>query len=129
MARFSDALAPGKTELEVMAEAVHEMAILGCVDGIGKLSTAETGSNRPPTGRRFEPTDIVRLYLEAAGPAGYWAELGGVFSFREPPELLRRKFDDHREGHGSPRDAHAPWGAGRRAERRRPRRSIGRTVG
>jgi Xaa-Pro aminopeptidase len=31
--------------------------------------------------------------VEAAGPAGYWAELGGVFSFREPPELLRRKFE------------------------------------
>ena len=93
MERLSTAMVPGRTELEAMAEGVHEMEVLGCVDGACRLSTVDVGSNRPATERRFEPDDIIRIYLESAGPSGYWAELGGVFSFREPSELFRRKFN------------------------------------
>ena len=32
------------------------------------------------------------MSLEFAGPAGYWIEPAGIFSFREPPERARRHF-------------------------------------
>ncbi|NLE75299.1 MAG: M24 family metallopeptidase, partial [Chloroflexi bacterium] len=91
--RVASVMAPGKTEREVMAEGSYLMSLLGSLDGLAWISTADAGSNRPPRDRRIEPDDIVRVYVELAGPAGYWTELGAVYSFREPPELMRRKFN------------------------------------
>ena len=89
---LEDTLAPGKTEREVMAEAVHFLAERGCLDGIPHLSNEAPPYIHPPTDRRIAEDDILKVSLEFAGPAGYWIELAGIFSFREPPERARRHF-------------------------------------
>jgi Xaa-Pro aminopeptidase len=90
--RIGEALAPGKTEREVMAEGLHVAASLGCLDGMAHLSTKAASGTRPGTDRRFEADDIIKVFLEFSGPSGFLIELGGVFSFKEPPEGKRRKF-------------------------------------
>jgi Xaa-Pro aminopeptidase len=90
--RIGEALAPGKTEREVMAEGLHVAASLGCLDGMAHLSTKAASGTRPGTDRRFEADDIIKVFLEFSGPSGFLIELGGVFSFKEPPESKRRKF-------------------------------------
>jgi Xaa-Pro dipeptidase len=92
MQRIKEVLAPGKTEREVMAEAMHVAAELGCLDGMAHLTHKAASGTRPPTDRQIEPDDLIKIFLEFAGPSGFLVELGGVFSFREPPEEKRRKF-------------------------------------
>ena len=86
-------LEPGKTEREVLAQTLGFLAERGCVDGIAHLSTGELPYIRPPTDRRLAPEDILKVQLEFAGPAGYWVELAGVYSFRPPPERKLRHFE------------------------------------
>jgi Xaa-Pro aminopeptidase len=86
-------LAPGKTEREVMAEIFRFLANLGCLDGIAHLSDESPPFIRPPKDRRIGVDDILKVSLEFAGPGGYWVELAGVFSFREPTERQRRHFE------------------------------------
>jgi Xaa-Pro dipeptidase len=90
--RIKEALAPGKTEREVMAEGICVAASLGCLDGMAHLSNKAASGTRPGTDRRIEADDIIKVFLEFAGPSGFLIELGGVFSFNEPPEDKRRKF-------------------------------------
>lgn len=90
--RMKAVLAPGTTEREVMAEAVHLLAELGCLDGIAHISNQAPPYIGPPRDRRIEASDIIKVSLEFAGPSGYWIELAGIFSFREPPERERRHF-------------------------------------
>jgi Xaa-Pro aminopeptidase len=92
MQRIKEALAPGKSEREVMAEAIQVAAELGCLDGMAHLSHKAASGTRPPTDRRIEMDDIIKIFLEFAGPSGFLVELGGIFSFREPPEEKRLKF-------------------------------------
>jgi Xaa-Pro aminopeptidase len=92
MQRIKKVLAPGRSEREVMAEAIRVAAELGCLDGMAHLSHKAASGTRPPTDRRIEMDDIIKIFLEFAGPSGFLIELGGVFSFREPPEEKRRKF-------------------------------------
>jgi Xaa-Pro aminopeptidase len=92
MQRIKEVLAPGKTEREVMAEAIHVAAELGCLDGMAHLTHKAASGTRPPTDRQIEPDDLIKIFLEFAGPSGFLVELGGVFSFREPPEEKRLKF-------------------------------------
>jgi Xaa-Pro aminopeptidase len=91
--RIEEVLAPGKTEREVMAEATYVAAGLGCLDGMAHLSHKAGSGTRPATGRHIEADDIVKVFLEFAGPNGFLIELGGVFSFRQPPEEKLRKFE------------------------------------
>jgi Xaa-Pro aminopeptidase len=91
--RFREALAPGRTEREVVAEAHQAVRALGCLDGIAHVSTDEPPFIHPPTDRRFTADDIVKFSMEFAGPSGYWIELAGVFSFGQPPEHLGRRFE------------------------------------
>ena len=90
--RIREVLSPGKTEREVMAEAIHVAAELGCLDGMAHLSHKAASGTRPPTDRRIEADDIIKVFLEFAGPSGFLVELGSVFSFHEPPEEKLQKF-------------------------------------
>lgn len=89
---LKEELAPGKTEREVMAEAVRFLTSLGCMSGIAHISNEAPPFIRPPRERHIEADDIIKVSLEFAGPAGYWVELAGIFSFREPTERQRRHF-------------------------------------
>ena len=97
LSRIEQVIAPGKTERDVMAEAAHVAAGLGCLDGMAHLSHREGSGTRPPTDRRIDMNDIIKVFLEYSGPNGFLVELGGVFSFIEPPEEKLRKFDTVRK--------------------------------
>ncbi len=90
--RVKEVLAPGKTEREVIAEAVHVLAKAGCLDGIAHISNGPKPYIRPPTSRVIQADDIIKVQLEYAGPSGYWMELSSIFSFREPPERELRHY-------------------------------------
>lgn len=90
--RLKEVMAPGRTEREVVAEAVRLLAELGCMDGVAHISNEELPYIRPPTDRPIEVDDIIKVQLEFAGPSGYWVELASIFSFREPPERERQYF-------------------------------------
>ncbi len=90
---FRQHLAPGKSERAVMAQAVAYLAESGCLDGIAHLTTAPGPYFRPPTDRLIQEDDIIKVSLEFSGPTGYWIELSGIYSFREPPKRQRRCFD------------------------------------
>jgi Xaa-Pro aminopeptidase len=91
--RIKEVLAPGKTEREVMAEAISLLAERGCLDGIAHLTNGAPPFIHPPTDRCIEADDIIKVSLEFAGPSGYWIELAGIYSFREPPDRARRNFE------------------------------------
>ncbi len=91
--RFAAEMRPGRTEFEVVAAAVETAVAGGCTDGIAHLSTGTLPYIHPPTPRRFEPGDVVRFSMEYAGPTGYWIELSGVYSFREPDRKEQHLFD------------------------------------
>jgi Xaa-Pro aminopeptidase len=76
-----------------MATAVQTLAELGCLDGIAHLTNQARPFFRPPTERSFTAGDIIKVSLEFAGPAGYWIELAGVYSFQPPPERQFRFFE------------------------------------
>jgi Xaa-Pro aminopeptidase len=92
LGRIRDVLSPGKTEREVMAEAIRFLADLGCLDGIAHISNEAVPYVHPAWDRRIQVEDILKVSLEFAGPAGYWVELSAVYSFREPPDRERRLF-------------------------------------
>lgn len=91
--RIKEAMAPGKTEREVLAAGLHEAARLGCLDGMAHLTNRAASGTRPGSERRITEDDIIKVFLEFSGPSGFLIELGAVFSFREPPDLPRRKND------------------------------------
>lgn len=84
---------PGRTERAVMATAVQHLAERGCHDGIAHLTNGILPYFRPPTDRIIEAEDVFNVSLEFAGPDGYWIELAGVYSFREPSPRQQRYFD------------------------------------
>ena len=88
-----DVLRPGKSERQVVAHVIRGLAQDGCVDGIVHLSTEPLPYIRPPSDRIITETDTIKIQLEYAGPWGYWAELAGIFSFREPPVVQQRHHD------------------------------------
>jgi len=91
--RIAAGLKPGRTEREVMAEAIYEAAKHGCLDGMAHIGCGRTSKTMPGSDRQIQEDDIIKIFLEFAGPSGFSVELGGQFSFREPPEEQRRKFD------------------------------------
>jgi Xaa-Pro aminopeptidase len=90
---FGEALAPGRTERDVVSAAHRVARNNGCLDGIAHVSVEEPPYVHPPTDRRFSSDDIVKFSMEFCGPSGHWVELSAVFSFREPPSEVRKQFD------------------------------------
>lgn len=91
--RFAAELRPGRSEFDVVAAAVETAMLGGCTDGIAHLSTGALPYIHPPTTRTFAIGDVVKFSMEYAGPTGYWIELSGVYSFRQPTREEQRLFD------------------------------------
>jgi Xaa-Pro aminopeptidase len=91
-AAFRSALAPGRTEREVVAAAYGRAAELGCFDGIVNVSVGAGAGTHPATLRHFERGDVVKMFMEFLTPQGYLIELGGCFSFGEPDPAWRDRF-------------------------------------
>ena len=85
--------APGRSELEVMSLAVQKLNELGCLDGIAHLSTETRPFFHPASEHVFTPDDVIKVSLEFAGPTGYWIELAGIYSFKEPSDRLYRYYE------------------------------------
>jgi Xaa-Pro aminopeptidase len=92
-AAFRGALAPGRTEREVVAAAYGRAAELGCFDGIVNVSVGAAAGTHPATARRFERGDVIKMFMEFLTPQGFLIELGGCFSFGEPSRTWRDRFD------------------------------------
>jgi Xaa-Pro aminopeptidase len=92
-AAFRDALRPGRTEREVVADTLACAARQGCLEGIVNVSHAIGAGTRAATDRRFAREDIVKLFIEFLTPQGYLIELGGCFSFGPPPDAWCQKFE------------------------------------
>lgn len=90
--RVKEVLSPGKTERMVIAEATRFLAELGCLDGIAHITNQAPPYIRPPTNRTIQVDDTIKVQLEFAGPSGYWIELAGIYSFRDPPEQQLQHF-------------------------------------
>ena len=93
MRRFAAVLAPGKTEREVVSEAWQVAREKGVLDGIAHISHELPPFVHPPTDRIIEPDDVIKFSIEMAGPSGYWIELSGVFSFKEPSPDQQKMFN------------------------------------
>jgi len=93
--RIAKALQPGRTERDVLAEGIHEAALHGCLDGMAHIGTGQASRTMPGSDRRIGEGDIIKLFLEFAGPSGFLVELGAVLSFTQPPEIQQRKFDTY----------------------------------
>ncbi len=70
LGKFKDALAVGRSEREVMGEAVKHLYAHGCVDGIPHMTVGTRPFLRPASDRIFTEDDIVKVSLEFAGPSG-----------------------------------------------------------
>lgn len=90
---FQQSLVPGRSEREVTAEAYREAAALGCYDGMIHLTHDAKSGTRPASERLIGEEDIIKVFMEFAGPSGYIVELGGICSFSPPPKDKRRKYD------------------------------------
>lgn len=91
-AAFRSALAPGRSEREVVAAAYGRAAELGCFDGIVNVSVDAGAGTHPATDRRFGREDVVKMFMEFLTPQGFLIELGGCFSFGEPTRAWRDRF-------------------------------------
>ena len=88
-----EALTPGRSEVEVMSEAVGYLASHACLDGIAHISHHAGPFIHPPTFRPIGRDDVIKVSLEFAGPSGHWIELAAIHSFREPPAREHRIFE------------------------------------
>jgi Xaa-Pro aminopeptidase len=92
MRAFERALAPGKTERQVVSEAWRVAREGGVLDGIAHLTHEDPAFIRPPSDRVIGRDDVIKFSMEMAGANGYHIELAAVFSFKEPGEEYRRLF-------------------------------------
>ncbi len=90
---FRDALRPGRTEREVVADAYRVAIQGGCLEGVIHLNHDMKSGTRPATDRQIDREDIYKMFMEFLTPGGYLIELGGCFSFRAPNDGWQRKFD------------------------------------
>lgn len=73
--RIADALEPGSTEREVLAEGMHEAARHGCLDGMAHIGTGQASKTMPGSDRWIQENDILKFFLEFAGQVGFWLNL------------------------------------------------------
>jgi Xaa-Pro aminopeptidase len=90
---FKAALAPGRGEREVVADAYAVAVRQGCLEGVIHLNPGLGGGTRPASERRVAADDIYKMFMEFLTPEGCLIELGGCFSFRPPPAAWRDKHD------------------------------------
>jgi Xaa-Pro dipeptidase len=91
-------LAPGVTERQLVAQAESVMRLHGMADGFALISRSTRDPvMRPPTEDIVQKEDVITCDWEFAGPHGYCLELSGQYSFRRPPDKLRRVFEAQME--------------------------------
>lgn len=84
MERFVEVLKPGKTQLELSAEAI-KVAKAG---GAGDILVIFDGA--PPSDKPVTLDGIVSYHMEIEGPSGHWCEAEVTLAFREIAELEHR---------------------------------------
>jgi Xaa-Pro aminopeptidase len=84
MARYVEALEPGRTQWEVSAEAIQVFAAGGGRDFLVFFN------GRPPQNVPVALDDVLSYHMEVCGPSGHWCELTTTCAFREPTEREHR---------------------------------------
>jgi Xaa-Pro aminopeptidase len=92
--RFAAVARPGRLTLEVAGDIDGYLRGQGCSSGYLRYAFNQEPIPGPAVAaRRFEVDDCVTLHLSFAGPLGYWAELAGVFSFRQLPSAVQQRIE------------------------------------
>jgi Xaa-Pro aminopeptidase len=89
---FSDleqAIKPGVTEADLLAEATYLARRYGCKDVKAAFSKTPFRAVTYGSNRAIEPDDIVMIWIESPGNSGYWLELRRCYSFGSPPTKVR----------------------------------------
>ncbi len=86
-------LRPGMYEFELRAELQKIMVEYGSEEQLIMMGSEVTGKRTPQLhsflqNRRIEKGDQVFVMVEASGPAGFYAEIGRIFSLDDPPRPL-----------------------------------------
>lgn len=94
MKRLFDGLAaeirPGVQEKHVLGHAVRLAREHGCRDVLAYMATSPFRSYTYGSDRPLEKDSSVVVWLECAGPSGYWLEFNRCYSFGPPSERARR---------------------------------------
>jgi Xaa-Pro aminopeptidase len=88
---------PGITELQLAAQAHRVAREYGLRDPMVLMQVTPYGPLSFGTTREIQPDDIVTLWLESAGPSGFWLEYRQCYSFGAPPEEHARAWKVQRE--------------------------------
>lgn len=92
-----EAMAPGKTEREVVSEGERILSLFGCRDGFANIACSNHPTMRPATDYVLQKEDIVVFDWEFVSQHGYGLELSSVYSFITPPDNLKRIFEVQKE--------------------------------
>lgn len=76
---------PGLTEMELSAESHKVSREFGLRDPMVLLQTTPYGPLSFGTTKEITKDDIVTVWIESAGPTGYWLEYRRCYSFGPPP--------------------------------------------
>lgn len=87
MERFVEVLEPGRTQLEVTAEAIKVVAAGG-----GRDTLVFFGGD-PPQDVPVVLEDILGYHMEICAPSGHWCELTVTLAFRDPTPLELKLMD------------------------------------
>lgn len=92
--RYLELLRPGVQELELHAEAERTLRLMGGCESLIFVTSGPTNRFVSPAGpRRIGRGDLVTLWIEVAGPDGFWVERGGMASLGRPTGEARLLFD------------------------------------
>jgi Xaa-Pro aminopeptidase len=75
---------PGMTEIELAALAHSTARLHGLRDPMVLMQTTPFGALGFGTTKVIEPEDIVCLWIESAGPSGFWVEYRRCYTFGAP---------------------------------------------
>lgn len=87
------AIRPGMTEIELAAESHKVSRELGLRDPMVLLQTSPYGPLSFGTTKVIERGDIVTVWIESAGPSGYWLEYRRCYTFGPPTAEVQHFWD------------------------------------
>jgi Xaa-Pro aminopeptidase len=91
---YLDFIKPGIEEIELHAEAERTLRLMGACDSLIFVTSGPTNlCVSSATRRRLQRGDLVTLWIEVAGPDGFWVERGGMVSLGPPTDEGKMLFD------------------------------------
>ena len=105
---LADEVKPGITERQLAAQAHRASREHGLRDPMVLMFSSPYGALSFGTDKVIGPDDIVTLWIESAGPNGFWLEYRQCYSFGPAPQEYRDYFDLQKEALAAGLDALRP---------------------